>query len=781
MRPVGGIGKIAERIPSAPRPYPVAMATQPRRPGNLPAAVSSFVGRRRELADVRRLLTEARLVCLTGTGGVGKSRLALRVASDAARGFSDGVWLTELADVHDPAMVAQAVLAGLDLRDQAAATPLDLVSSWVRDKELLLVVDNCEHLLDGVAVVVNAVLAVAPSVRIIATSREPLAVPGEHVVPVAPLDLPPPATRTPQQLRHNEAIVLFAERAAAASGRFELTDANVCEVAELCRRLDGLPLAIELAAVRTRVLTVRQILERLADRFALLTGGGRAVVRHQALRTTMEWSHDLLDERERVLLRRLCVFAGRFTLADVESVCVPDALDVLSSLVDKSLVLAEDTHDATCYRLHETTREFARIKLRAAGETDDIEQRRVTYYLTTCRQFARDGRYRLVDCLEWTELRIDDIRSVLRRSVDRADAGLGLALAAGLSWYWITRATAEGSRWLDAVLALDGGDPAARVVAVYLRGFLAVLRSDPATARPALRRVAECARKTSQHRLLSEALSMASVAENMAGDHRAAHQLLEQARCIVAGIDDHGPVVTFHQARALAGLFDGDLATARSAATDGARMATAAGDLYGQEMMLMNLGTAGMMADDVDTAKPLFVQALGIAERLDDRVGQYYLLDAIGCHAAHTGDPALAARLMGAAETVRAGASADMIPTMAPLLTRARQKAIEASDTARFDAEFTAGQRMTRTEAIALALGRPRRPAGTDRNGSDLTPLGTREADVARLVAEGLSNKQIGARLFISQRTVDSHVRSILTKLGFTSRTQIATWISSAG
>jgi predicted ATPase len=312
------------------------MAKPVRRLGNLPVEATSFVGRRRELAELRRKLGAARVVSLVGPGGVGKTRLALRAASDLARGFPGGAWLVELAEVRDPSLVGNAIMAALDLRDQAATEPRTLLRSYLADKELLLVLDNCEHLLEAAAGIVNEVVRAASGVRVIATSREPLAVAGEHVLPIPPLELP---AADDGALPQNGAVVLFVERAAAAGGTFELTSANQAAVADVCRRLDGLPLAIELAAVRTRVLSVEQILERLSDRFSLLVAGGRAAIpRHQTLETTIEWSHDLLSDGERTLLRRLCVFAGRFTLEDAEGVC-KFGFDQLSSLVEKSLVI----------------------------------------------------------------------------------------------------------------------------------------------------------------------------------------------------------------------------------------------------------------------------------------------------------------------------------------------------------------------------------------------------------------------------------------------------------
>jgi len=368
----------------------------------------------------------------------------------------------------------------------------------------------------------------APGVRVLATSREPL---GEHVLPVPPLELPSPRSGQPlDRLRQNEAVMLFIERAAAASGSFELTAANQAAVTGLCRRLDGLPLAIELAAVRTRTLGAEQIHDRLSDRFGLLTGGNRAALpRHQTLRATIEWSYDLLTPAEQALLTRLCVFAGRFALEDVEPVCcygdVPTAhaLDLLSSLIGKSLVIKEDIGGGACYRLHETMREYARLKLREAGEEDSTERRCADYYRSRCAQFAAEGRYRLLPWLAWTELRIDNIRTVLRRCADRGDYRRGIGLATCLTWYWSTRATTEGARWLDELLAGDA-DRAAHPWAYFVRGLLAVLQNDPAAASPALARAATAARAAGQPDALAESLAMASIAANMAGDSASSRQ-----------------------------------------------------------------------------------------------------------------------------------------------------------------------------------------------------------------------------------------------------------------
>jgi predicted ATPase/DNA-binding NarL/FixJ family response regulator len=765
------------------------MAGPTRRLGNLPAQATSFIGRRRELAELRKKLTAARLVSLVGPGGVGKTRLAIRIATDLARGFPDGAWLVELAEVQDPALVRNAVVAALDLRDQAATEPLALLLPYLREKQLLLVVDNCEHLLEAAGGLVTEVIQAAPGVRVIATSREPLSVSGEHVIPVPPLELPSAQAAEPlAQLKQNEAVALFVERAGAASGKFELTVSNQAAVVDLCRRLDGLPLAIELAAVRTRVLTPEQILERLADRFGLLTGGSRAALpRHQTLRTTIDWSHDLLAAGERTFLRRLCVFAGRFTLEDVEGVCasgeVPSAnvLDLLSSLVDKSLVIKEDAKGLACYRLHETMREYAGLKLREAGEEEVFQQRCAEYYRVRCQRSSAEAQYGLAEWLEWMELEIDNVRSVLRRCLNHSDFQRGLDLASSLGWYWMTRATTEGVQWLNELLAAGPATPEVQARAYFFRGVLAVLQSDPIAARPALERAGAAARETGQLALLSHSLSMASVAENMAGDRASARRLLDEAQVVVTtGLDDLPAVLSLLQARALNGFFEGDLDAVRSAASEGARLSRAAGDLYRLEMMLINLGLAALITGDLGESKPLYTEALRIAQQIDDRVAEYSSLDALGCHAASSGQARLAAQLLGAAEAVRTGAGASVIAIHAPLLAQAAESAIAALGASRFESEFRAGTRLSRSVAIRLALGEPAHGATAASDDVGGGVLGKREAEVARLVADGLSNKQIGGRLFISERTVDSHVHSILNKLGFNSRAQIAAWMASS-
>ena len=747
--------------------------------GNLPAETTSFIGRRRELAELRRQLASARLVTVVGPGGAGKSRLTARIASDLSRGFGDGAWLVQLADIREPALVANAFMAGLDLRDQTGMEPCALVLSHLRERQLLLVVDNCEHLLQAVAELISEILRAAPHVRVLATSREPLSVSGEHVVPVPPLELPA-ISEALARSRQNEAVMLFTERAAAATGGFELNADNQAAVIDVCRRLDGLPLALELAAVRMRVLSVEQIRGRLGDRFNLLTTGSRgALPRQQTLRNAMEWSHDLLTESERELLRRLSVFTGRFTLEAVESVGgVAPTLEVLSALVDRSLVLKEESGPAACYRLHETVREFAALKLSEAGEQAEVEARCTRHYLAVCEQFALEARQELAQWLRRVDLEIDTIRAVLQRCLRADDIATGLELATSLGVYWITRATSEGTRWLDDLLEAGLDDSEAAGWALMIRGFLAVLHADAVMARPVLARAIAAARSSGPSTLLSCALAMAANAENMAGERAAARRFLDEAAALAPELDDHPAMVGVLLARALDGLVREDVPAIRSAATEGVRRAQAAGDLYTLATMWMNLGLADLIAGEATAARPKLAAALRIAREIDDRVAQFNLLAALSHAAAMLSNAHQAARLLGAAESLRSAVGLSANSIVAPMLIRGRAGAESALGRARFEADFRAGMELTRIEALQLALGEPARPQRTRAAGPG-PALGGRETEVARLVGAGLTNKEIGARLFISERTVETHVRNILDKLGFSSRAQIAGWIAA--
>jgi predicted ATPase/DNA-binding CsgD family transcriptional regulator len=758
------------------------MARPRIRSGNLPAEATTFVGRRRELGEIRKKLTTARLVSLVGPGGVGKTRLAVRVGTDLARGFADGAWLVELGEISEAALVPDAVLAALDLRDQAGAKPMEILVAHLRRRQLLLLVDNCEHVVEAAAQLVTEILRAAPDVRVITTTREPLQVPGEYVVPVPPLELPPIDGAAPLvQIQQNEAITLFTERGAAASGTFELTTSNQAAVVSICRRLDGVPLAIELAAVRTRVLSVDQILDRLSDRFALLTGGSRAALpRHQTLRMAIDWSFDQLTEAEQVLLRRLCIFAAHFTLDDVAGVCIPEdtagseALDLLASLVDKSLVTTENVRGTVCYRLHETMREYARLKLHEADEEDLLRERCFEHYRLTCLRSADEARYHLVEWMAWAELEIDNLRAVLHQCIGREDLARGLDIAASMRYYWITHGTTEAVRWLDQLLPAADASALTMVRAYYLRGWLSMLQGDPAAGRPWIARAVATARPAGQQALLSQSLSMGATTAAVAGDPEAARRYLDEADAITRGLDDFPATIELVLSQSVHAIFQGDLEAVRALSVEGVTLSREAGDLYQLENMFRNLGVAGMVSGDLHAANSWFVEALRVARRIDNRLGQYWGLSAAGWYAANGGRARAAAQLLGAAEALCTQTGATLGTPTTRFVAEAKQLAREALGAGAFDAEFETGQHLSREVALRLALGEA---APLDASVSErfaAGPLAKRELEVAQLVAEGLSNKQIGVRLFVSEATVASHMRHIMDKLGVNSRSQIA-------
>jgi len=433
-------------------------------PNNLPLELSSFVGREKQLAEVGRQLDANRLLTLTGSGGCGKTRLALAVAREMVEGFEDGVWQVELAPLVDPSLVPQAVASTLGLRDQPGRSPTEALSHHLESRNVMLVLDNCEHLVEACATLAEALLRYCPQLRVLATSREALGITGEVAWPVPPLSLPD-LRRLPdiESLPSYESARLFMERAAAVRPAFALTEHNAPAVAHICYRLDGIPLAIELAAARTKVLSVEEISERLDYSFELLTSGGRtAMPRQRTLYATMDWSYELLLDEERALFRRLSVFSGGFALGAAESVCAGEdlvrgqVLVLLSRLVDKSLVAMREVGGETRYRLLETVRQYGKEKLDESGEEDEVGRRHAGY----CVGIAEEAEQKLGEpnqarWLVWLEAEHDNIRAALSFSLgEGGEAGEGVRLAAAMWPFWFARGyLSEGRRWLESAVS----------------------------------------------------------------------------------------------------------------------------------------------------------------------------------------------------------------------------------------------------------------------------------------------------------------------------------------
>ena len=428
-------------------------------PNNLPAELSSFIGRQTELAAIQDALTRSRLVTLTGAGGSGKTRLALQVAADRVERHPDGVWLADLAGLAEPELVAQIVVSALRVPPQTGRPALEALTHHLSSRALLIVLDNCEHMIAPAADLVDAVLRAAPEVRIIATSREPLNVPGEIAWRVPSLSIPEEGDEA--AAADSEAVALFVERATSADASFTLTPERAAVVGTIVRRLDGLPLAIELAAARVRALSVEEIAARLHDRFALLTGGARtALPRQRTLEAAVAWSYDLLDDRDRTLFARLSVFAATFDLDAVEAVCAgygvgtDEILDLLQRLVDKSLVSVVRLGSGTRYRLLETLRDYARNRLSRSTEAQEIRDAHLQWAVTTAEFAGSQLQGPEQDrALEDIAASMDDLRAALSRALETGDRDKGLQLMSGLETWWINLAVREARHWLEQLLA----------------------------------------------------------------------------------------------------------------------------------------------------------------------------------------------------------------------------------------------------------------------------------------------------------------------------------------
>jgi len=580
-------------------------ASPPRH--NLPVQVTSFIGRERELAEVTERLADTHLLTLTGSGGCGKTRLALQAAADLVDRFPDGVWFVDLAPLNDPTLVPHAVALALEIREIPGRPMLATLVETLRSRHLLLLLDNCEHLIDACARLADAVLQTCARVRVLASSREMLGVRGETTTRVPSLTLPDLASGpSVEELRQNEAVRLFVDRARAVVPSFGATRENATALARVCQRLDGIPLAIELAAARVRVLTVDQIAERLDDRFRLLTGGSRtALRRQQTLRALIDWSHDLLSEEERTLCRRLAVFAGGWSLEAAEAVCSGDGierdavLDLLTSLVDKSLVGFEGQGVEQRYRFLETVRAYAGEKLFDAGEARSVRERHLAWCLALAEQaepelFGPASRV-------WLD-RLEGDYASLRVALDwclETDPDAGVRLGGGLWAFWFIRGDVEGRRWLEAILARSPEGSLARGKALLGAGFCARDMSTLNQARSWTEQCLAIARATGDRRLAGWALH------------------------------DLGNIVTMER----------DYASARPILEESVTTCRQVGDKVGEGMSLRDLGHLARVEGDYERATVFYAESLAILRAVGHRWNILWTLLGIGYLARQQFDP----------------------------------------------------------------------------------------------------------------------------------------------
>lgn len=644
-------------------------------PSNLPVEATSFVGREREVSAARRTLASRRLLTLTGPGGIGKTRLALRIASESAREYADGVWFVELASVADPALVPASVATAIGVRTSSGDSLSDALIGWMKSRRALVVLDNCEHLIEACAELVTALLRSAPEIRILATSREPLAVEGESVRPVPPLLVPVSgAVSSIADLFSNESVRLFAERARLVKPGFDVGERNAAVVATLCRRLDGIPLAIELAAARARVLSVEQILDRMEDRFRLLTGGSRTTLpRHQTLRATIDWSYEMLTDDERTLLVRLSVFAGGCSLDAAEAACTGGGideltlLDLLTRLVDRSLVVFADSETNPRYGMLETIREYARERLDETGD----ESVRLAMHAAWCLELVTRLRAefrgpRQHEVYDQLEIEHDNLRAALDWTIRTArDADTAMRIAGGLAMFWNTRGhTTEGRDWTEAALSLDGvATDEARDDALYGLSLLAHSTGDYRRARSAIESCVELRRKLGEPSAIARALNYRAVVLTSMSEYAEAAAVQQEALDLsrAKGLADEANYGVYSLGMIAYRTDDLEEATMRlSESLEGWRES---GHHVAVASVLGTLGEVMRLVGDSDEAARHFTEAIEVARRVDARALGAAARAGLGRVATDRGDWRVAAEHLSEAATLlrRDGAREDLV------------------------------------------------------------------------------------------------------------------------
>jgi predicted ATPase/class 3 adenylate cyclase len=721
---------------------------------NLPVQPTPLVGREREVGEIvdRVRSEEARLLTLTGPGGTGKTRLALQAGADLLEGFDDGTFFIDLATITDPAQVPSAIAGPLGLKESAEQPLLETLKSYLHHKHLLLVLDNFEQVLDG-APIVAELLAACAKLKVLATSRIPLRLYGEQEYPVPPLAAPDPRILPPlKALTQYEAVRLFVERARAIKPEFAITNESAPAVAEICARLDGLPLAIELAAARVRVLPPQKMLQRLDDRLKLLRGGARDLpTRQQTLRGTIDWSHDLLNEEEKALFARLSVFAGGRTLEAIEEICDPegdlDALEGIESLVEKSLLRQEEgSGGAPRFVMLETVHEYAREKLQESGEAEEVKKHHAEYFLALAEEGESGMRGpEAATWLERLEAEHDNLRAALSWALEQEEGELGLRLAGALWRFWWMRSHySEGRRWLENALAIDGrGSPPARAMALAGIGEIASHQGDLEQAQEACEEGLELSANEASEAKIYLLLSLAKVArmredykwatqlneESVAlsremrntwglassllgsalvshsrGDSERATELHEESMDLFREWGDKQGLAFCSLDLGLVAITQGDLVRAQKLTEEAVALFRELGSRGDVSMNLNNLGWIAFLRNDLGRAVDLYKQSLALAWEtgmytvvLDDLAG-------FACLAGAQGDAVRAAQLCGAAEALHEATGYPQDPIshaeMEPYLASGRSQIDEAV----WAKAWEEGRKMTLEEAVSYAL-----------------------------------------------------------------------------
>ena len=617
-------------------------------PNNLPLQLTSFIGREDEIKEVKELLTTTRLLTLTGSGGCGKTRLGLQALADLVDEFPDGVWVVELAGLADPALVVQETASALGLREESdpltTGTPptggptptggngslLTRLGEYLETKGMLLMVDNCEHVIEASATLVDTILRSCPNLRILAASREALGIAGETTYRVPSLSLPDPKNLPPvENLTMYEALSLFIDRTTAAQPGFRVTNDNAPAIAGICHRLDGIPLAIELAAARVKVLSVEEIMARLDDRFRLLTGGSRtALPRQQTLRAAIDWSYNLLSEPERLLFNRLSVFMSGWTFTAAEAICPGEGienyevLDLLTSLVDKSLVVTEEEVGKTRYHLLETVRQYTRDELLESGEAESLRDRHLDWFLGLAEE--SEPELRGPDQVEWLdrlEVEHDNLRAAIEWSLGREETEKGLRIAGSLWWFWFVRSYwGEGNEWLEKTTSgVKGGSATVRARALNGAGFLALSQFDLGRVVELGEEILSLARETGDKKVIAGSLRTSGFGTILQGDHGQGKALFEESLSLSREAGDKWEIAFSLFLLGNVASIQGEYGRVVELGEEGLSLFREVGDKWGIAQALGVLGEVAFNQGDYDRAKELFEESLTLSRELGSK------------------------------------------------------------------------------------------------------------------------------------------------------------------
>ncbi|HEV2253187.1 MAG TPA: LuxR C-terminal-related transcriptional regulator [Streptosporangiaceae bacterium] len=753
------------------------------RPSNLPAELTSFVGRRRELREVKHLLTTTRVLTLTGSGGAGKTRLALRAATEMARGFADGAWLVLLASIQDPLLVPQAVFGALGLQDRSASVSLSTLAEYLAGKRLLLVLDNCEHLLDGCATLVSTLVTSCPELRVLATSRQALDVAGEVRMDVPPMSLPEADDGTSlDQVLSCDAVELLSERASAVVPGFAVNAGNAAAVLSLCRRLDGIPLALELAAVRLGSLSLDQLNGGLADELSVLGSGRRgAEPRQRTLEAAIGWSYGLLGEQERLLWARLSVFAGGFEADAAIALCADARLPedqiagLLGALVEKSILKRQLRGSSARYWLLDTIRKYGRQRLRELGE-EITAQRRHLAWICALAKVAGAWDARQAEVFRQMDRDRDNLWAALEFCLRQpGEVAVAAELALDLSVYWVCHGPLSDVRRILASLThMTPPESLPRAQLLWVTATVATTQNDYGACAALCEESLRIGRLIGNAEIVGWSLTYLAVARWFAGNAAEATRLSQEAISLARSM--HLSRLELGALNLLASILltTGELDHVLELGGAALETSKASGELWVRSMLLNVMAQASWRQGERQHAETLAREGALYSHALENWPVLTNLVETLAWMAAEQAAHERAATLLGFAQDAREAKAFVMVEPYRPQHARSVDLATEGLGQTAFDAAFQRGAAMTIDEGVAFAVEDkpPPKPTPAVKPGPR-TALTRRQLDIARLVVDDLSNKEIAARLFLSERTVETHITNILNKLGLNSRMQI--------